>query len=467
MKAYWLIFCGALAACTLGPDYEKPPLEAPDRFVSQEILPMLNTNIANQELAADWWEGFQDPLLSTLVETGLANNYTIAAAAARAKQARARIQLAGADDELQSDASLQGEVEKQVGIEGSDRSQSGASFGLVFLLPLDIFGSTARSVEAAQAGFAAARAELNDVVLDTSAAIVSEYLRLRGNQRQLELLRESVALQEKTLSIVRSRFDAGLSPELDVRRAETSVENLRADIPPLEEALLGSRNRIAQLTGDYPGRYEAQLRNLAPTPSYQRGIPALIPLQVLEQRPDVAQAEAYLKQEMAEIGVAKAAYYPSFSLTSQISIGTTGVSGAPSTDLLIGSIGALIQQVLTDGGARDATMQIATAEAEEALANYEQTLRNASEEVESVLAAIRASLARQISLERAVNSSRRSFEQAETLYQEGLISFLDVVDAQRVNAQAEQNLANERTQYATQIASLFRVLGTKVTANKP
>ena len=134
----------------------------------------------------------------------------------------------------------------------------------------------------------------------------------------------------------------------------------------------------------------------------------------------------------------------------------------PVTEMLIGSLAALIEQVLTDGGARDANFEISKAQTEEALAVYEQILRESSQEVETSLAAIQSSQRRQLSLENVVTSSRRSFSQAEALYQQGLISFLDVVDAQRVLANAEQALARERTNYAMQIAILFRTLGVNV-----
>src|SRR5690606_18657277 len=139
----------------------------------------------------------------------------------------------------------------------STDSAAGASLGLN--LPLDIFGRNRREVEAAVAQLEAARADLRAAVLARSSAVAAEYLRLRGNQRQIELLRESIALQEKTLSIVRARYEAGLSPELDLRRAETNVERLRADLPSLEESLVASRHALATLTGRYPGAYEELL----------------------------------------------------------------------------------------------------------------------------------------------------------------------------------------------------------------
>jgi multidrug efflux system outer membrane protein len=187
-----------------------------------------------------------------------------------------------------------------------------------------------------------------------------------------------------------------------------------------------------------------------------------LPLEVLNARPDIAQSEADLKAAIAAIGVAEADFYPSFDLAANLTFGRTGVSSMNPTEVLIGSLTAVIEQVITDGGARSANREIAEAEAEEALADYELALRNAIQEVEASLNAIRASAARQDSLSKAVQASQRSFSQAETLYRQGLISFLDVVDAQQDLASDEQSLASERTDYAREIATLFNVLGAEI-----
>ncbi|MBL4804965.1 MAG: efflux transporter outer membrane subunit [Alphaproteobacteria bacterium] len=457
-----LITLVALSACTVGPDYEKPDMQAPPEFVSQEVLDILNDG-HDEAFATDWWTGFDDPILNDLVLNGLKNNFEIASAAAEVREAKARIKLAGAGDNLSADATVDGSAQERQELDGGDSTTTvGVDGGIGVALPLDIFGRTRRDVEAARAGLESATAQLNGIILRVSTDIASEYLTLRGNQRQLELLRESVALQEKTLSIVKSRYESGLSPELDLRRAETSVENFRADIPPLERDLLNSRNRLATLTGEYPGVYEELLSPFEDIPAYESRIPSLMPLDVLLMRPDIQQAEADLKQAVANIGVAEADYYPAFELSGQVTIGSSAVSSLPTVETLVASIAAMIAQTITDGGTRDANYEIAEAQAEQALADFEQALREASEEVETSLAAIQSSLKRQSSLEKAVSSSQRSFSQAETLYQQGLISFLDVVDAQRVLASAKQQLARERTNYATQIATLFRALGTDV-----
>lgn len=463
MKTYGpflLVFIG-ITSCTVGPEYEAPLVTPPEKFLSQQILNTLNEGKQDTSFASDWWKGFNSLILNELVEKALDNNFEIAAAYSNVKAAQARLRLAGAGDGLMTNLSLDSSLEESRVLNGprSDATTISHTADLDVVLPLDLFGKTTREIQAARAVLERACAELEGIILGISSEVASEYLKMRGNQKQLELLKESVALQEKTLSIVKSRYEAGLSPELDLRRAETSVESLRSGIPTLEESLLNSRNRLASLTGQYAGTYETLLSKKEEVPLYQYRIPSVVPFETLSTHPDVRQAEAALKEAIARIGVAEADFYPIFKLSGGAAIGTTAVNGLTPTDFLIGTLNALIQQVLTDGGTRKANLAIAKAEAEKALADYEQALRLTIENVETSLAAIEGSLARQIPLEKAVNSSQRSFLQAETLYQQGLISFLDVVDAQRVLANTKQDLAREQTNYSTQIALLFQSLG--------
>lgn len=466
MRKFLLITCSAmaLAGCTLGPDFSRPAVDAPQNFIAQDVLIALNKGKEDQPLATDWWAGFDDPMLDMLVEAALEKNFEIAAALARVKEGRARVGLADSADNLTVDADIDGDVQERQELNRNKEATTTSTIGggVGFGLPFDLFGRTRRDVERARADLEAAEEELKGTVLAVSADVASEYLTFRGDQRQLELLRESVALQEKTLSIVRTRFETGLSPDLDLQRAISSVESLRAQIPLLEERLQNSRNRLATLTGQFPGAYEDELRAQDDIPVYSARIPDILPLDVLNARPDIRQSEAVLKAAVASIGVAEADFYPSFELAGGVSIGATGVSSLPATEVLIASLSALIEQVITDGGARSANLEIAKAQAEEALADYELALREGVAEVEASLNAIQSSAARQASLEKAVTASQRSFSQAEILYRQGLISFLDVVDAQQDLADDEQDLAAERTDYATEIANLFRVLGVPV-----
>ena len=459
------VFLSACAVTT--PKLPSTETKPPEQFVAQDILQNLSSVKDAGVAGVRWWEGFNDPVLNELVSTSIQNNFQIAAAAARVKEARALLELSEAGDSLlvELDAEVSGQKSDRDNNTSSStgsnnaRDERSALLGLGFTLPVDLAGRVENEVRAAAANLMAEQAGLRAQIIETSTAVAQEYLSLRGNQKQLAMLRESVELQEKTLAIVQARFESGLSPELDVRRAETSVENLRASIAPLQQALQDSRHRLATLSGQFPGAYEQLLKPEGDLPEYGLGIPVSVPFQVIQARPDVQLVQARFAQAAADVGVAQADFYPSIELMANIQIGSTAINSNPATSILIGSLAALLNQVVYDGGARDARLNAAVARAEGALAEYEQVLRVVTQEVENSLTAIESSASRQTALGKAVISSKRSFEQADALYQLGLVSFLDVVDAQRVYANAEQALATEQTNYATLIAGLFRALG--------
>lgn len=458
-----LVTAFILAGCTVGPDYQQPDLNPPAAFVSQDVLSLLNQDPTDAGLPVQWWTGFHDPTLDTLVQQGLNNSPAVSAAAARVRQFEANVRLNAAADDPLIDVSAGPDISERIDLgDGGSETSTGLSAALGVLWPFDVFGQTRRNTQSVRAALEAAQADFEDIILSVSAQIAAEYLQLRGNQRQLELLRESVELQEKTLSIVQSRFKFGIAPELDLQRAITSVENLRADIPPLEQALIQSKNRIATLSGAYSGQLDTPISSDGDIPGYNTLIPEYLPFDVINQRPDVSFAEAALKQAVAEIGVAEAEFYPAFQINGGLVLSAAGGSGISAAETLIASLAAVIDHTLFDSGRRAANLDIAEAQADEALFEYRQTVLLAVEEVEAALSDLKASRERQQPLEKAVTASNRSFQQAEILYREGLISFLDVVDAQRVLASAEQQLARERTQYAVLITVLFESLGVPV-----
>ncbi len=479
MKSYFnvcLLFSVLLllSSCAIGPDYIAPKVTVPDQFALHDVFQKLNTRSAldqinqEQDSPTNWWKGFYDPILNDLVEEALYHNYTIAINEARLNDAEAQLRRVASRDEIQTHASVNTGVDQRNQFGNDDDSSTSGELSGAFSLawPLDIFGQNKREVEAAIAELESASAALRGSILQVSADVTIEYLRLRGNQRQLTLLNGSVALQEKTLAIVKSRFDAGLAPELDLRRAEAAVENLRADVPALKESLINSRNKIAILTGRFPGEYTNKLEEEQDIPSYRNTIEDLLPIEVLSIRPEVQQAEADFKSAIAQIGVAMTEWYPTFQIGKQLSLSGVSSSGEPTIGIFAAGLNTLIQQVITDGGARKASLDSAKAQADEALARYYRSLLNASQDVELSLAALQSALDRQIPLSKSVEASTRSAFQAEVLYRQGLASFLDVVDAQRVLANAQQKLASTRTAYAVEIANLFRVLGAPVSIPK-
>lgn len=466
MKIFKLIFiltgCSILSACTVGPNYIPPKISPPNEFVSQKVIEEINTGKNKKVLQANWWQGFNDLQLDTLVRQGLEHNYEIAKAMAQVKHAQALLIIAAAGNNLSAEGNIDGGLELEKNLRAGSASERNIFAAINFTQPLDIFGKVRRRIQAANAEIEAARDHLKATTLRVSADVSKAYLELRGKQQQLILLQKSIQLEKNTRSVVSSRYRAGLAPELDLTRAEAAVAILEAAEPRIKEAIINARNKLAELTGKFPGEYETILATNKQIPIYENRIPNYFPLQVLKVRPDVLRAEAQFKRTIANIGVAEADFYPFFDIQGLVSIGTIASNVTSTLDLLLGTLNGIIKQVVIDNGVLKGNLAAAEALAQESLANYRQTLLTASQQVETTLAAIAASSESQKSLEIAVKNSWYSFKKAEAVYQQGLLSFLDVLDAQRVLVNAEQQLAIEQTNYATNIANLFMVLGANV-----
>lgn len=460
-----IILTLTLAGCKVGPNYVQPTIDPPKKFVSQYIINEINLEKNKPALMVNWWQGFNDPLLDNLVEKGLENNYHINMAIAELNRAKGEVVIACAGYNLYANGDLDGGFELEKSLKPGNTANETNGFGTInFTQPFDIFGKVARRLEAARAQVSAARNNLQSLLLRVSADIAYQYLFLRGKQQQLIWLINSVDLEKKTRDIVFSRYKAGLSPKLDLARSEASVALLEASVPRLQESLTNTRNKLAELTGSFPGAFEQILFKTDNIPEYQNKIPDTFPLQMLKIRPDVRQAEDIFKRNIARIGVAVADFYPTLDLNGSVSIGKISSNIISTMDLLIATLNGILQQVIIDNGVLQGNLLVAKADAMFALANYRQTLLTASQEVETSLAALIASRESQKHLRTAVTNSNYSYKAAEVVYQQGLLSFLDVLDAQRVLVNAEQQLAIERTNFATSLATLFKALGTDVTS---
>jgi multidrug efflux system outer membrane protein len=457
----------ALSGCKVGPNYKQPCIDPPKQFVSQYIINEINQDKKRLPLLINWWEGFEDKTLNNLVDVGLSNNYEIAFAMGELERAKGELIIASAGYNLYSngDVDVGYEIEKSLK-PGNSANQRNAFFNINVVQPFDIFGKVARRVEAANAQVSVARNNLQAVLLRVSSEIAFQYLFLRGKQQQLGWLQISVDLERKTRNVVLTRYNAGLAPQLDLTRSEAAVALLEASVPRLQETLTNTRNKIAELSGFFPGEFHKSLLEAKRIPEYQNRIPTVFPLQMLRVRPDVRQAEDEFKRNIALVGAAVAEFYPTFELSGAFSIGSIASNINSAMDLLVAAINAALQQVVIDNGVLQGNLAVAKANAMTALANYRQTLLTASQEVETSLAAIIASLESQKSLAIAVTNSTYSYKKAEVVYQQGLLSFLDVLDAQRALVNAEQQLAIEQTNFATSLATLFKALGSDVTASK-
>jgi len=450
-----LAVCLLFAGCTLGPDYQRPTVLAPEvwRDGQSKADPASLADLA-------WWELFQDEELRGLVRAALEANKDLRIAVARVDQARAQLGVTRAAQFPQIDAGASATTNRfsntaQFRDQGGDTGLLSTTIDLTF--EIDIWGRLRRASEAARADLLAGEEARHAVVMTLVSNVATAYLRLRQLDLELETTRRNVASRQGSLDLVRDRFEAGLTSALDLRQAEAELAGTAAQIPDLERRMVQTENQLSVLLGRNPGGIKRGRPLTAQTSP--PAVPAGLPSALLARRPDVRQAESGLVAANARIGVAKAAFFPQISLT-----GFFGVESAALSDLFTGpsriwQLGPTVTLPIFNAGRNRANLEVADARQREALIRYEQAIQQAFREVEDALIAhrkAREALAEQAAAARA---SREALSIAEWRYTSGLTSYLDVLDAQRTLLAAE--VAESRTLLSQLVAvvQLYRALG--------
>lgn len=459
-----LLLCVALSACAVGPDYHAAgmaALKVPDRFAAApERLQMPPVDPIR------WWNGFDDPVLSRLVEQAFAANLDIGAAGARLRQARATVRQAIGAGLPQVGAS--GSVTRSIGRDGQGfvDTTTGNTFssggdttvyraGFDASWEADIFGGIRRSVEAARADAAASEATLHNTQLSIAAEVALNYVQARLAQARLGIARANLASQDETVQIVGWRVQAGLVSSLDLEQARQLRATTAATIPTLETAYVEAANRIAVLLGEAPGAVTALLDPGAPVPLAPPA--AAIPAEVVQRRPDIAAAERSLAAETARIGIATAELYPALNLSGSFAGSDTSIGGLPGA--AIGGLVAGITAPIFQGGQIRARIEGQRAATDAALANYRQTVLTALEEVENALTALSSTERRERELLIAEEASRNAVIYARSQYRAGLIDFQTLLDSERSLLSGQDSRAGARADRATATVQLFKALG--------
>ena len=476
--------CFALPGClaTVGPDYQSPGLAAPDTYSTPAALAAASaapapTTAAGTADTALWWHGYGDPLLDALVGRALAGNLDVAAAGARLAEARALVDVARAVGGPSLDADVNADVDTRVaGIRRGSDTEGSADAGLAFSWMPDLFGGQRRRVEAAEAELRRRALLRDDLARTTVADVVRRYLEIRRDGTRLRLIAASLASQDHTIVLVRRRFDVGLATRLDVSRAEALAAATRASRRPIERDLAAARAALAVLTGVAPGPVipEAQTKAQSQTqieaqtessvPAYRGGPPLGLPLDLLRNRPDVRAAEADLARATAAIGVAEAELYPALTLPGRLTASATGIGTGNVVESLIAAVAVTLDIPLFDSGGRRATLAAAEARALETLLVYRASLLDALADAETALAGLIAARARRAELQAAVDASIIAYNQAQQLYSQGLVDFLDVLVGERTLLQNGQSLADAAADVALAITDLYSAIGAPVTA---
>lgn len=442
-----------LSACVAGPDYAAPATAEPAAF-SRTLAPG-----PSGYSEADWWTGFEDPVLTSVVETALDANLDIAQASQRLAAVEALAGAAGSDFL----PTIDGGASYRVQSTGADTSGAALSISQV----IDTNGRLRRLQERARADLIEAQFSLEDVHRLTAVSAASLYVDLRRARKRLALLDASLALQQRTLDIVVQRAQAGLSADLDVRRATADLARTRAQRGALELQEARAQNGLAVLLARTPGAPLALLMDEQGQASeelalaYAQAVPVGRPTDLIRRRPDLRASEARLMAATAEVGIQAADLYPSLRLPGTIS---ADFSNDLSTDLTA-SLGAVLDIPLFDFGRRQAELTAAQARAAEAALAYQSAVLEALEEVETGLVAIESAQTRLADLQVAVAEGERAYDQLNALYREGLASFIDVLDAQRTLIGNREALVDTQASLAAAIIDLNLALASSANSS--
>jgi len=447
---------------TVGPDYKHPTNALPAVYKAAELGVWKEGRPLDNVPKGNWWGVFQDTHLDELEALALLSNQDLKAATARVSQARAAARVARAD--LLPSLSLNPSYVRQ-----RFSPNQVPSFGPItansFSVPLDLsyeidlWGRVRRGFESARADAQASLADYYNVLLTLTADVAQNYFALRALDAEINTVAATVALRQEQVQLVRSRFEGGIGNDLDVARAETELATTEADAASLAQRRAQLENALAILVGSNPSNFRLPAltnRSWNPPPP---DIPAGLPSELLERRPDVAQAERQLASANARIGVAKAAFFPVVSLTASGGYLSGDVESLFNWDSRVWSIGPSISLPIFAGGRNRANYKRAQAAFEESVARYQQQVLVAFGDVENSLAGLRFLADQARAQERAVAHARRSADLATERYRSGIVSYLEVVDANREALAAERGNAQLTGQRLNSAVQLIKALG--------
>lgn len=440
------------AGCTLGPDYQRPAVPAPETWRDGQ-----KDTVSLADL--DWWDLFEDPELRGLVRIALEANQDLRIAVSRIDQARARLGITRADQFPRIDAGASVTTNRYS--DNSPLGQGGETDLLTTTVDLafeiDLWGRLRHADEAARATLLAGEEARHTVVMTLVSDVATTYLQLRQLDLEHEITRRNAAARQAALQLVRERFDAGLASTLDLRQAEGELAATEAQLPDLQRRIAQTENRLSIMLGRPPG--EIPRGRPLTAQSGPPAIPAGLPSALLERRPDIRQAEAALVAANARIGVAKAALFPQIGLTGAFGVQSTALSDLFTRPSRMWTFGPVVTLPIFNAGRNRANIALAEARQQELLIRYEQTILHAFRELEDALTAHHQAREALTAHRRAVQASREGLGIAEYRYKSGLTSYLNVLDAQRTLI--TQEIAESRTLLAQLVAvvQIYRALG--------
>jgi outer membrane protein, multidrug efflux system len=451
-----------LTGCTVGPNYKRPAAAVPAKWeISQ---PWREAAPRDSIPRTGWWTVFRDEELNDLENQLLDANQTLKVALAHYDQARASAAIQNA--QLFPTVGVNPSAARQ---RYSKNRATGTGFPITgsvtqnsYVLPfnvsyeVDLVGRKRRSIEAAQASYQANAADLENVRLILTAELAADYYSLRQTDTELGLLNRTVTTLQRGLELVNSRHAGGLASGLDVAQEETLLNTTKTQATLLQQQRKQFQDAIAVLVGQPAPEFHITPRDL---PAEPPTLDTSLPSDLLERRPDIAESERQMAVSNAQIGVAKAAYYPSLVLYGQGGWQSTSISSLVNAQSGFWALGANVAQNIFTGGARRAQVQFQEAGYTASVASYRDTVLNAFREVQDDITGLQVLDAARLSQDAAVESSRRQLDIATSRYVGGLVSYLDVVSAQQNLLTNEQQGAQIQGQRLVTTVLLVKALG--------
>ena len=451
-----LVMSGVMSACTVGPNYKRPVVDTPVAYRSAQAPAAGDA----QSLADQQWSAiFQDQALQALIQRALAQGYDVRAAAARVLEAQARLGVVRADQFPTVSAGVsEGGQRTSESVTGSRRgSVNYTQLVASSAWQLDFWGRYRRATEAARASLLASEWGRRAVMATVVSEVAEGYFRLRMLDASLDASKGTLDLRRESLRLTQVREQGGETSLVDVRQAEQLVYEATAEIATLERQIEQQENFISVLLGDNPGPI-ARGNGLTEQPQ-PPDVPAGLPSALLERRPDVQEAEQQLVAANAEIGVAKAAYFPTISLT-----GSAGVQSTALTTLFSGGntiwsgAAGLVQPIFTAGRTRS-EVAVAEARREQAVLGYQQTVRQAFREVSDALVGYRKLREFRAQQELLLASAEDARRLADVRYRGGATSYLEVLDADTRRFNAQLGVSDAQFQELSALVEIYRALG--------
>jgi outer membrane protein, multidrug efflux system len=445
-----------LAGCAVGPNYKRPDTPVAQQFAGAET----STYSTAQDPQVEFWKQFDDATLNQLVSDSLTANHDLRIALGHLVEARAARRESTFD--LAPTVTAAGGHETQLApgaVYGFPVSASYYDAGFDATWELDFFGRVRRNVEARNAQLQGAEASLHDAQVSVIAEVARTYFELRGQQTQLDVAERNVVNQSDTLKLTQARQEAGRGTELDTSRAQSQLSTTLSTIAPLQAAVARSIHRLGVLTGRDPNALTTLLAPARDLPELPQIAAVGDPASLLRRRPDIRGAERQLAASTALVGVAIGDYFPKVTFTGNFTYSaaqTSNLGTAPSRGYVIGPG---ISWAAFDLGRVHAQVAQARARDDVALATYEKTVLGALEETENALvthARARDSLTH---VADAAAASATAARLARTRYEGGYVDFLEVLDSERTQLQAEDTLAQSRTTTATSLIAVYKALG--------